>query len=171
MEIVTALPTELLLVRLSPADLPQASVFEALMVNDGMFTFFRHTRPRDMLDEKTWSAWLVLDTTRKFPDRCIAWGHAQLGECHKGHTARLGIAVLPEYRGKGIGTFLVTKLLAETAGREKWIATIFADNPASLAVFRKHGFIEEGTFVDEERWPVKGSRDVISLAKRRPAES
>jgi RimJ/RimL family protein N-acetyltransferase len=161
------LPGGLSLVPLTSDMLAQAHVFEALMVSDGMFTFFRHTRPSDMLDQQRWRAWLVLDASRKYPDTCVAWGHAQLGDGYKSHVVRLGIAVLPGYRGKGIGTLLVAKLLKETASREKFVATVFADNPASLAVFHKHGFVEEGTFVDEERWPGKGSRDVISLAKYR----
>jgi RimJ/RimL family protein N-acetyltransferase len=171
MEVAPQLPDNLSLSVLTDHTLASAYVFEALMVNDGMFTFFRHTRPSDMLDMRRWRVWLVLDTTRKYPDTCVAWGHAQLGEGHKGHVARLGIAVLPAYRGKGLGTMLVAKLLRETTDTEKHVATVFADNPASLAVFRKHGFVEEGTFVDEERWPGKGSRDVISLAKRRPVTS
>jgi RimJ/RimL family protein N-acetyltransferase len=142
-----------------------ASAFAAKMAADDMFTHFRHTHVSDMLDPRRWRVWLVLDPALYPTHVCVGWGQAQLGFGHKSHVARLGIAVLPEYRGKGIGTFLVAKLLDEIKDREKFVATVFADNPASLAVFKKCGFTTEGTFVDEERWPDRGSRAVISLAK------
>ncbi len=63
------------------------------------------------------------------------------------HAAYLVIGILPEYRGKGVGTQLFQQL-------EKWAAaqgisrlelTVVIENEAGLALYKKQGFEVEGT--------------------------
>lgn len=60
-------------------------------------------------------------------------------------TADLAIYLHPDYQGKGLGTYLVTRAIdrAPSLGIETLTATIFASNDSSLALFTKMGF---------ERW-------------------
>lgn len=100
----------------------------------------------------------------------IAYGHLQTfpGNEHKQHVGRFGVCVDKASRNKGLGTAVVAHLLQEaaTAGLVKIVATVYEDNPAMLAIYLgKYGFVQEGGFVDEERWDDE-SRDILSLAKR-----
>ena len=53
------------------------------------------------------------------------------------NTPELSIAVLPEYRDRGIGTKLLTKLLAEAKNRYSTVSlSVSADNPASRLYLR-----------------------------------
>lgn len=60
-------------------------------------------------------------------------------------TADLAIYLHPEYQGKGLGTYLLTKAIewAPSFGIETLTATIFASNESSIALFSRMGF---------ERW-------------------
>ena len=56
------------------------------------------------------------------------------------HTPELTIAVLPEYRDRGIGTQLLTKLLLEAQNHYSSISlSVSANNPA-LELYRRFGF-------------------------------
>lgn len=63
------------------------------------------------------------------------------------HSARFGIAVDPEFQGRGVGDAL-TKACLELADR--WMGArrvqleVFSDNARAQALYRKHGFEPEG---------------------------
>ncbi|WP_287373535.1 GNAT family N-acetyltransferase [Prosthecochloris sp.] len=62
------------------------------------------------------------------------------------HAGRLGMGLLPEYRGQGWGTKLVTEALsiAFKAGFERIELEVFASNVGAIKLYRYFGFCEEG---------------------------
>lgn len=55
-------------------------------------------------------------------------------------TPELGIALLPEYRGQGIGTVLLTQLLSQMSGRYRAVSlSVAPDNPV-MRLYRRAGF-------------------------------
>lgn len=62
------------------------------------------------------------------------------------HVATLGMAVRQEWRGRGVGSALMTETMrwARWAGVEKLALSVFPGNEAALALYRKFGFSEEG---------------------------
>ena len=70
------------------------------------------------------------------------------------HRATLGISLLAEWSGRGLGTHL-TRELVSWAERHPAILVVrlgvFADNPRAAAVYRKCGFAEEGRL----RWAAR----------------
>ena len=79
--------------------------------------------------------------------------------------ARIGFAVLPEYRGLGYGGILIDYIVFDRCEPfSKVVATTFQDNLVMYGMFCNRGFHVEGCFVGEE---VHGSRyrNVVSMAK------
>jgi len=62
------------------------------------------------------------------------------------HVASLGMAVDPEWRGRGVGSALMTGVIrwAKEMGVEKLALSVYPHNEAALALYRKFGFKEEG---------------------------
>ena len=62
------------------------------------------------------------------------------------HAGRLGMGLLPKYRGQGWGTKLVTEALsiAFNAGLERIELEVFASNVGAIKLYRNFGFCEEG---------------------------
>lgn len=62
------------------------------------------------------------------------------------HRGSLGMGLLPEFRGKGIGYALMTAVLnhAKKQGLEKVELNVYTSNSAAIALYRKAGFTEEG---------------------------
>ena len=65
------------------------------------------------------------------------------------HVGHLGMGLLPEYRGRGIGLRLLTAALdaARAAAFERIELTVYARNTRAEALYRKAGFVHEGTRV------------------------
>ncbi|MEO8855882.1 MAG: N-acetyltransferase family protein [Burkholderiaceae bacterium] len=61
-------------------------------------------------------------------------------------TADLAVYLHPDYQGKGLGTYLLGRAIANSPalGIETLTGTIFASNTASIALFRKMGFEQWG---------------------------
>lgn len=72
--------------------------------------------------------------------------HRNKGRRH--HSAALGISVDDNHRGEGIGKALLTALIDAA---DNWLGisrielTVFTDNEAAIALYRKAGFEQEGT--------------------------
>jgi len=66
---------------------------------------------------------------------------------HTAHVMAVGLHVMPQYRGMGIGTRMLDYAARWAKGRgfEKLEADIFTTNKRSLHLFERAGFIEEGT--------------------------
>ncbi len=62
------------------------------------------------------------------------------------HRGSLGMGILPEFRGQGIGTKLVDAVLrhAKVYGLEKVELNVYTSNKAAVALYKKCGFEEEG---------------------------
>jgi RimJ/RimL family protein N-acetyltransferase len=62
------------------------------------------------------------------------------------HVARLGMGLLKDYRGCGIGTRLLKACLAQAqdTSLEKIELQVFSDNAAAIALYQKLGFQPEG---------------------------
>ena len=80
-------------------------------------------------------------------EKVIGWCDTtpKINNQHK-HRASLGMGILPEYRGKGIGTKLIQANLdhAKKIGLEKIELDVFTSNTRAIALYKKIGFIEEG---------------------------
>ena len=87
------------------------------------------------------------------------------------HVASLGIAVHDAHAGKGIGKALVGALV-EAA--DKWLdihrieLTVFTDNDAAIALYKKFGFEAEGVLKDDA-YRNGAYADVLAMARIRPA--
>lgn len=55
------------------------------------------------------------------------------------NTPELSIAVLPQYRGQGVGSQLLTHLLASESGQSSISLSVSADNPA-VRLYQRFGF-------------------------------
>ncbi|WP_368163698.1 GNAT family N-acetyltransferase [Aeromonas sp. R6-2] len=63
------------------------------------------------------------------------------------HVASLGMAVRDDWAGRGVGTALLTAaidLAEQWLGITRLELTVWADNEAAQALYRKAGFVEEG---------------------------
>jgi ribosomal protein S18 acetylase RimI-like enzyme len=67
------------------------------------------------------------------------------------HCGVLGMALLPDYRGHGVGSRLLAQALA-AAGRKgltRLELTVFTDNQPAIALYKSHGFAIEGELVND----------------------
>lgn len=75
--------------------------------------------------------------------------HAAGKAARRRHAAAMGMIVHDAYHGKGIGTALMTAVLNLA---DNWLQysrvelTVFSDNEAAIALYKKFGFEIEGTF-------------------------
>lgn len=62
------------------------------------------------------------------------------------HVARLGMGVVAEHRGQGIGNQLLERAMAHAwaQGLKRLELEVFSDNEVALNLYRKHGFQVEG---------------------------
>lgn len=62
------------------------------------------------------------------------------------HVGELGIGVIAQYRGHGVGTALIHTALAaaKTKGLERIELHVFETNKAAIALYEKFGFVIEG---------------------------
>ena len=69
------------------------------------------------------------------------------------HVASLGLGVVREWRGKGIGSALMAEALlwARSVGVQKVTLMVYPDNPAAIRLYRKFGFVEEGRLRNHSR--------------------
>ncbi len=67
------------------------------------------------------------------------------------HTAQLGIAILREYRGLGLGRAMMETGIdwARRVGVRKLKLRVFATNERAIALYQKLGFVEEARLKDE----------------------
>lgn len=87
----------------------------------------------------------------------------------RSHAAMIGMAVRDDWQGKGVGSALLQSAINLA---ENWLQltrlelTVFADNEAAQALYRKFGFTLEGT---HRRYAFRDGRfvDVLAMARLR----
>jgi L-phenylalanine/L-methionine N-acetyltransferase len=64
-------------------------------------------------------------------------------------TVTLGMGVAEPWRGRGVGTALVTSAIewAESAGAERMRLEVFTHNDRAIALYRRMGFHDEETLI------------------------
>ena len=104
-----------------------------------------------------------VESTRNFIAQVLAKGWSQfyavrgsqvVGWCDvvrderpgRTHIGRLGIGILPDYRGRKIGARLLAATVADAfqKGMTRIELEVFAANARAIALYRKFGFVEEG---------------------------
>ncbi|MEW6346805.1 MAG: GNAT family N-acetyltransferase [Paraburkholderia sp.] len=76
-------------------------------------------------------------------------GHAglEIAPPRRAHSALLGISVHDAFQGRGVGTALLAALVEcadLSLGLRRLELTVFTDNAAAIALYRRFGFVEEG---------------------------
>jgi ribosomal protein S18 acetylase RimI-like enzyme len=79
------------------------------------------------------------------------------------HEGMLGMGLLPDYRGRGLGERLIRAALDAARGAkfERVSLSVYASNTRALALYRKVGFVHEGTRVRGRK--VDGAYDDIHM--------
>jgi RimJ/RimL family protein N-acetyltransferase len=83
------------------------------------------------------------------------------------HVGTLGMGLLPAYRGRGLGTALMTAALeaSRACGLERVELGVFADNERAQRLYARMGFVVEG--VQAKRAKIDGRyRDEILMARQ-----
>ena len=84
------------------------------------------------------------------------------GPCRRiAHRGTLGIAVVKEWRGRGVGTALLETLLAWATTEtliEKVGLEVFTTNAEAIRLYRKLGFVEEGLRLKTSSSGLDGTR-------------
>jgi RimJ/RimL family protein N-acetyltransferase len=80
------------------------------------------------------------------------------------HVASLGMSVVADRRGMGIGTALLEQCVrwAKEVGVEKLALSVYPDNERAIGLYRKFGFTEEGRLTGHSKKSV-GYRDEIVM--------
>ncbi len=81
--------------------------------------------------------------------------------------ASLGMAVLPDARGRGGGSALLEAVLehARPSGLYKVELEVFTDNVVAIALYARHGFAVEGLRREHHRRRDGSRRDVLLMAR------
>jgi L-phenylalanine/L-methionine N-acetyltransferase len=96
--------------------------------------------------------------------------HSVQASLRRAHVRLLGIAIAPDWQGRGVGRALMQRLLAwadDWAGVLRIELQVHVDNERAQALYRSLGFVEEGR---HRGYALKGGRyvDSISMARLHP---
>jgi RimJ/RimL family protein N-acetyltransferase len=98
-------------------------------------------------------------------DRVIGHLHIAREESpYTRHVASLGMTVAADWRGRGVGSALMTEAIrwAHSMGIEKLALSVYPDNEVARALYRKFGFREEGRLTGHSKKSI-GYRDEIVM--------
>ncbi|MEZ5925345.1 MAG: GNAT family N-acetyltransferase [Hyphomicrobiaceae bacterium] len=97
--------------------------------------------------KKDYPHYLALDG-----DRVVGWSDITPVSDREtfAHRGVLGMGLLADYRGKGIGTALLGRAIAHARriGFVRVELQVYADNTPAIGLYRKHGFVVEGRLKD-----------------------
>lgn len=110
---------------------------------------------------------VVIDRTDQVVGWCDIMRHTRAGFEHGG---RIGMGLLPEVRGRGLGELLLIAVLdaAREKGMERAELEVFSSNTAALSLYRRVGFVEEGRKLDSRRLDGRSDDDVLMVKWLRP---
>jgi putative acetyltransferase len=96
--------------------------------------------------------------------------HPVSAHLRRRHALHLGIAVLPSAQGQGVGSALMQAMCDyadQWAQALRMELTVFADNDRAIALYRKFGFVHEGT---HRAYAMRAGRyvDTWSMARLHP---
>lgn len=108
---------------------------------------------------------MVTEADGKF----VSMSHVSCGSKNRvRHVASLGISILPEYRGNGLGT-LIMQTMIEWATRhpviEKLALGVWDFNERAIALYKNLGFTEEGRKIQEVKFGPSDYADEILMYK------
>ena len=126
-------------------------LYQSLFVEEGQEPF-----QRDVLQDTSiaryvrgWGrkgdfGFVTIDTSSRQPVGavwCRLWSGDDSGFAYlDAETPELGIALLPEYRGQGIGTALLEHLLAAAKDRYPALSLSVSPNNPAVRLYERHGF-------------------------------
>jgi putative acetyltransferase len=86
------------------------------------------------------------------------------------HVASLGMTVAPDWRGKGVGSALMTEAIrwARQVGVEKLALSVYPDNDRAQALYAKFGFQEEGRLTGHSKKSVGYLDEIVMGLWLRP---
>jgi RimJ/RimL family protein N-acetyltransferase len=90
--------------------------------------------------------------------RCVAICNASRNRARAkvGHHAALGVSILAEYHGVGLGSRIM-RVLCDWADRhafiEKLSLSVMADNPVAIKLYKRFGFVQVGKLSQHFRQP------------------
>jgi|SRR5436190_17948346 len=97
----------------------------------------------------------------------VGWCHvAQVPRPIFAHVCSLGMALLPAWRGVGLGRRLVAAALesSRACGFERIELSVFGDNTRARRLYAAMGFVVEGTQVKRAKWDGY-YRDLVLMAR------
>ena len=102
--------------------------------------------------------------------RVVGWCDIVRGRgAHERHLGELGMGVVAEWRGRGIGKKLLVETVA-AADAEKLLRielSVHSDNLRAISLYRAFGFVEEGRKI-KARLKSSVTVDVLLMARLRP---
>ncbi len=87
----------------------------------------------------------------------------------RSHAGHLGMFVHDDFQGRGVGTALLVgaiELAFGWLGLERLELTVYTDNSRAIALYKRHGFVEEGRLARYARRP-GGFADALLMARLR----
>jgi RimJ/RimL family protein N-acetyltransferase len=100
-------------------------------------------------------------------DRIVSLSHLGCGPKRRiQHVGTMGISILPEFRGMGLGTAIMEAMVDWAAAHpviEKLALDVQADNKSAIALYKKLEFVEEGRKVKELKYADGTYSDMICM--------
>lgn len=120
-----------------------------LVAREGLYLASTEAKPVQEL-----RAFVLVSIEKRNPIFFAMDGHSLVGWCDitrssnrtDAHSGNLGMGVLPDHRGQGIGTRLIEAALAAAKAENipRVELTVYTSNIAAIGLYRKTGFAEEG---------------------------
>ena len=82
------------------------------------------------------------------------------------HVASMGISILSEYRGNGLGTEIMTSMIdwaTENPIIEKLSLEVWATNNRAISLYEKMGFVEEARKVRQLKYKDGSYDDMVCM--------
>lgn len=99
--------------------------------------------------------------------RIVSMSHVECGAKRRTqHVAYMGISILPDYRGNGLGTEIMQVMIdwaTEHPLIEKLSLEVWSNNAPAIGLYEKMGFIEEGRKVRQLKYADGSYDDMVCM--------